>query len=89
MKRIAFVALALAASLAAQVAREANSGYRTEAQRKQMAAGLGDPERARTQAPELLVHEMGLQPGMTVPTSAPAWGSCCRISAKPSPPAAM
>jgi cyclopropane fatty-acyl-phospholipid synthase-like methyltransferase len=31
-----------------------------------MAAGLGDPERARTQAPELLVHEMGLQPGMTV-----------------------
>jgi ubiquinone/menaquinone biosynthesis C-methylase UbiE len=66
MRRIAFVALALAASLAAQVAREANSGYRTEAQRKRMAAGLGDPERARTQMPELLIHEMGLHPGMTV-----------------------
>ena len=66
MKTIAIVALALGASLTAQVAREANSGYQTEEQRKRMAAGLGDPERARTQLPELLVHEMGLRPGMTV-----------------------
>jgi ubiquinone/menaquinone biosynthesis C-methylase UbiE len=66
MRRLACLALALAATLAAQVAREANSGYRTEAQRKQMAAGLGNPERDREQKPELLVSEMGLAPGMTV-----------------------
>ena len=66
MRRAAFLALALAATLAAQVAREANSRYQTEAQRKQMAAGLGDPERDRDQKPELLVREMGLAPGMTV-----------------------
>jgi len=66
MKKFACFALALAASLPAQVAREANSGYQTEAQRKQMAAGLGNPERDRTQKPGLLIREMGLQPGMTV-----------------------
>jgi ubiquinone/menaquinone biosynthesis C-methylase UbiE len=66
MKRIACLALALAASLGAQVAREANSGYQTEAQRKQMAGGLGNPERDRDQKPELLIREMGLAPGMTV-----------------------
>jgi ubiquinone/menaquinone biosynthesis C-methylase UbiE len=66
MKKIACLALVLAASLAAQVAREANSGYQTEEQRKQMAAGLGSPQREQTQKPGLLIREMGLQPGMTV-----------------------
>lgn len=66
MKRIVCVALALAAALPAQVARQANSGYQTEEQRKQMAAGLGDPHREETQKPGLLIREMGLQPGMTV-----------------------
>ena len=66
MKKIACIALALAASLAAQVAREANSGYQTEEQRKKMAAGLGSPERDQTQKPGLLIREMGLKPGMTV-----------------------
>jgi ubiquinone/menaquinone biosynthesis C-methylase UbiE len=65
-RRIALVGLALAAVLAAQVAREANSGYQTEAQRKNMAIGLGNPERDQTVKPDLLVREMGLQPGMTV-----------------------
>lgn len=66
MKRIVCVALALAAALPAQVARQANSGYQTEEQRKVMAAGLGDPHREETQKPGLLIREMGLQPGMTV-----------------------
>lgn len=66
MKRIVCVALALTAALPAQVARQANSGYQTEEQRKQMAAGLGDPHREETQKPGLLIREMGLQPGMTV-----------------------
>jgi ubiquinone/menaquinone biosynthesis C-methylase UbiE len=66
VRRIACLALALAATLAAQVAREANSRYQTEAQRKQMAAGLGNPERERDQKPELLIRDMALEPGMTV-----------------------
>jgi len=66
MRKIACFALALAATLAAQVARQANSGYQTEEQRKQMAASLGDPHREQTQKPGLLIREMGLQPGMTV-----------------------
>lgn len=66
MRKIACLALVLAASLAAQVAREANSGYQTEEQRKKMAAGLGDPSREQTLKPGLLIREMGLQPGMTV-----------------------
>jgi ubiquinone/menaquinone biosynthesis C-methylase UbiE len=66
MRRVACIALALAAGLSAQVAREANSGYQTEEQRKKMAAGLGNPERDQTVKPETLVREMGLEPGMTV-----------------------
>jgi len=68
MKPLSFGALflALAAALPAQVARQANSGYQTEQQRKQMAATLGDPHREQTQKPGLLIREMGLQPGMTV-----------------------
>ena len=66
MKRAACFALALASCLAAQVARDANSNYQTEEQRKQMAASLGNPQREQTQKPGLLIREMGLQPGMTV-----------------------
>jgi len=66
MKRTVCIALALATGLLAQVAREANSGYQTEAQRKQMAASLANPERDQNQKPALLIREMGLEPGMTV-----------------------
>src|ERR1039458_9694891 len=66
MKKIGCLSLVVAAWLAAQVAGEANSGYQTEEQRKQMAAGLGSPQREQTQKPGLLIREMGLQPGMTV-----------------------
>ena len=67
MKKIAiWAALALAGALPAQVASEANSGYKTEQQRKQVAAGLTNPERDNTQKPGLLVRDMQLQKGMTV-----------------------
>jgi ubiquinone/menaquinone biosynthesis C-methylase UbiE len=59
-------ALILAASLSAQVATEANSGYKTEQQRQGVAKNLANPERDKTQNPGKLVREMGVQPGMTV-----------------------
>jgi ubiquinone/menaquinone biosynthesis C-methylase UbiE len=58
--------LACAAVLAAQVAGNANSGYKTEQQRKGVAAGLGAPSRDQTQKPGVLVRDMGVQKGMTV-----------------------
>ena len=59
-------ALSLACALSAQVAGQANSGYQTEQQRKNVAAGLADPARDEKQKPGELVRAMGLQPGMTV-----------------------
>ncbi len=59
-------ALILTAGLSAQVAGNANSGYRTPQQRQSVAAGLGNPERDQTQKPGQLVRFMGLQKGMTV-----------------------
>ena len=56
----------LSAPLAAQVAGPANAGYRTEQQRKGLAAGLADPARDAKQKPGELIRAMGLQPGMTV-----------------------
>jgi len=52
--------------LQAQVAQQANSNYQTEQGRKNMAAGLADPQRDEMQRPGVLVRDMGLQPGMTV-----------------------
>jgi ubiquinone/menaquinone biosynthesis C-methylase UbiE len=67
MKRLAILtAFWLAGLLSAQVAREANSGYKTEQQRKQMAASLANPERDQTQKPGQLIRDMGLKEGMTV-----------------------
>lgn len=68
MKKIAgaLFALALAAALSAQVAGQANAGYRTPEQRKNVAAGLGSPERDQQQKPGQLVRDMGVQKGMTV-----------------------
>ncbi len=59
-------ALALAAAAAAQVASQANAGYRTEQQRKDIAGGLADPARDERQKPGELLRAMGLQAGMTV-----------------------
>ena len=58
--------LVLAATLTAQVAGPANSGYQTEQQRKAVANGLADPARDEKQKPGELILAMGLQPGMTV-----------------------
>jgi ubiquinone/menaquinone biosynthesis C-methylase UbiE len=59
-------ALALAAAASAQVAGDANAGYKTEEQRKEVAKGLARADRDETQKPGRLVREMGVQPGMTV-----------------------
>jgi ubiquinone/menaquinone biosynthesis C-methylase UbiE len=61
-----FVVLTLAAGLQAQVAGEANSGYKTEEQRKGVARGLANAERDNVQKPGQLVRDMGVKPGMTV-----------------------
>ncbi len=66
MQKIAIAAMALAGTLAAQVAQEANSGYQTQAARKTVAQTLGDPERVQAQKPAQLVASIGLQPGMTM-----------------------
>lgn len=67
MKRIGvFVALALAGGLSAQVASQANSGYQTEQQRRDVAKTLGDPARDERQKPRDLIKAMGLEPGMSV-----------------------
>jgi ubiquinone/menaquinone biosynthesis C-methylase UbiE len=53
-------------SLHAQVATQANSGYKTEQQRQAVAKGLADPARDEKQKPGDLIRTMGLQPGMSV-----------------------
>jgi len=58
--------LALAGALSAQVAGQANSGYKTPEQRQTVASTLGNPERDQQQKPGQLVHDMGVQKGMTV-----------------------
>jgi ubiquinone/menaquinone biosynthesis C-methylase UbiE len=60
------IALAAASALPAQVAGQANSGYKTEEQRKGVANGLADPARDERQKPGELIRYIGLQPGMTV-----------------------
>jgi len=59
-------ALCFTAAVSAQVATDANSGYKTEQQRKGVAAGLGNPERDNVQKPGELVREIGVRTGMTV-----------------------
>jgi ubiquinone/menaquinone biosynthesis C-methylase UbiE len=61
-----FGALAFAAAVPAQVATEANSGYKTEQQRQGVAKGLANPERDNVQKPMQLIRDMGVRPGMTV-----------------------
>jgi ubiquinone/menaquinone biosynthesis C-methylase UbiE len=61
-----FTGLALGGALCAQVATDANSGYQTPQGRQSVAKGLANPERDNTQRPQVLIREMGLEPGMTV-----------------------
>jgi ubiquinone/menaquinone biosynthesis C-methylase UbiE len=55
-----------AVALCAQIATDANTGYRTPEQRNNMAANLTRPGRDATQKPVELVEALGLKPGMTV-----------------------
>jgi ubiquinone/menaquinone biosynthesis C-methylase UbiE len=64
--KFAILALALAGALSAQVAGEANAGYKTPEGRQQVAASLKDPARDQNMKPGQLMNEMGLKPGMTV-----------------------
>jgi ubiquinone/menaquinone biosynthesis C-methylase UbiE len=66
--RIARVLMLAAAGgvLWGQVAGDANSGYRTEEQRQNVAKTLGDPGRDQTQKPGELVRDAGIREGMTV-----------------------
>jgi ubiquinone/menaquinone biosynthesis C-methylase UbiE len=60
------IAILLGGALHAQVAVEANTGYRTPEQRTGIAAVLTRPERDAQQRPEELVAAMQVKPGMTV-----------------------
>lgn len=64
--RMLALAAAAAAGLFAQVASEANSGYKTQAQREGVANGLADPARDEKQKPGELIRDAGIRPGMTV-----------------------
>jgi predicted methyltransferase len=58
--------LALTATLYAQVATQANSGYQTPEGRQSVAKGLVGPDRDQRQKPQELVAAMNIQRGMTV-----------------------
>lgn len=64
--KLTLLALALAGVVSAQVAGQANAGYKTPEGRQQVAASLADPARDQSLRPNLLMNEMGLKPGMTV-----------------------
>ena len=66
MRRLAAAVVAFTCVLGAQVAQQANSTYRTEADRKTVAQTLAAPTREETQRPGELIKTMGLMPGMTV-----------------------
>jgi ubiquinone/menaquinone biosynthesis C-methylase UbiE len=61
-----FAALILAVTAWAQVADDANKGYKTKEGRDKVAAGLDDPHRDGKQKPLELVAAMNIKPGMTV-----------------------
>ena len=62
MKLLRLTAVLFAASLIAQVAEKANSGYKTPQGREQVARRLTAPDRDARQLPEELVKHMGLNP---------------------------
>jgi ubiquinone/menaquinone biosynthesis C-methylase UbiE len=61
-----FAVLILMCSAWAQVADDANKGYKTKDGRDKVAAGLDDPHRDGKQKPEELIAAMKIKPGMTV-----------------------
>ena len=65
MKRLTVLFLAIGLA-AAQVATEANKGYKTPEARAGVAANLDDAHRDDRQKPHELIAELKLKPGMTV-----------------------
>jgi predicted methyltransferase len=65
MKRLVVVLL-FCSALCAQVAKEANSGYRTPEGRERVAKTLSAPDRDTRQKPQDLVEALDLKPGMVV-----------------------
>ena len=65
MKRFAAI-LVCCAALGAQVAKEANSRYKTPEGREGVAKTLAGPDREQRQKPRELVEAMGIKPGMSV-----------------------
>jgi ubiquinone/menaquinone biosynthesis C-methylase UbiE len=61
-----FAVLILTLSAYAQVADDANKGYKTKEGRDKVAATLDDPHRDGKQKPQELVAAMKIKPGMTV-----------------------
>jgi ubiquinone/menaquinone biosynthesis C-methylase UbiE len=61
-----FAVLILTISAWAQVADDANKGYKTKEGRDKVAATLEDPHRDARQKPQELVAAMNIKPGMTV-----------------------
>jgi ubiquinone/menaquinone biosynthesis C-methylase UbiE len=61
-----FAALILTLSAWAQVADDANKGYKTKEGRDKVAATLDDPHRDGRQRPLELIAAMNIKPGMTV-----------------------
>ncbi len=71
MKRVAImkwisIALLMASSASAQVAKDANAGYVTKEGRERVASTLGAADRDARQKPRELVDAMGLRPGQVV-----------------------
>ena len=58
--------LSLAASLPAQLSKEANAGYQTAEDRARVAASLANPEREKEQKPRELIASIGIEKGATV-----------------------
>jgi ubiquinone/menaquinone biosynthesis C-methylase UbiE len=61
-----FAVLILTLSAQAQVADDANKGYKTKEGRDKVAATLDDPHRDGRQKPQELIAAMNVKPGMTV-----------------------
>ncbi|MBI4891635.1 MAG: methyltransferase domain-containing protein [Acidobacteria bacterium] len=66
MRKQLALAIALAAPLSAQVADKANERYRTAEGRQGMLANLSAEDRAARLKGEVIVKELGIQPGSTV-----------------------
>ncbi len=62
----AVLLMVAAMPLMAQVASDANAGYRTHEGRERVGAALGDPARDARQRPKELVAALGIRPGSTV-----------------------